>query len=224
MRFKPTFLMMILSLAWLAGCAAPLEATEAPAFLASALPGVLVSPTPPPSATPTHRVEMTDTPGAPTRTPLPVSPEAASANPPGGPLVITVLPVDPAASGGSPAPTALSGSILGTPPSLLPLAGRDGQPLPITLADSGRQVSLAPGQQILFQLSENYTWKIQVADPAVLGKLQTATPPGGSQGVFEARQPGQTSLTAVGDPLCRSAKPPCAVPSIRFQIEILVQG
>ncbi len=222
MRFKSISLLVILALglAWLAGCGAPLETTDAPPGLASALPGVLASPPPPPTPTATHLVALTDTPRAPTRTPLPVTPEPASANSSGGPLVITVLP---ASAVGSPEPTALAGAAPGKPPRLLPLAGRDGQPLPITQAENGRQVSLSPGQQIILQLSETYTWQIEVSDLTVLSKIQAAAPASGSQGAFEARRPGQASLTAVGDPLCRSAKPPCAAPAVQFQIEILVQ-
>jgi photosystem II stability/assembly factor-like uncharacterized protein len=42
----------------------------------------------------------------------------------------------------------------------------------------------------------------------------------GAQGLYKGNQPGQTTLTASGDPLCRQSTPPCAQPSLNFQITV----
>jgi hypothetical protein len=44
----------------------------------------------------------------------------------------------------------------------------------------------------------------------------------GAQGVYAAKQPGQTTLTASGDPVCRTAQPPCGAPSRAFRVQIVV--
>jgi hypothetical protein len=45
----------------------------------------------------------------------------------------------------------------------------------------------------------------------------------GAQGVYEAKAPGKTTLTATGDPACRRATPACAAPSRLFTLTLEVR-
>jgi hypothetical protein len=104
-----------------------------------------------------------------------------------------------------------------TPPATPPPAPA------VTLDDNGKTISLQVGQQFLLDLGEEYTWTVTVADPAIVSRVVNVTVIRGAQGLYEAHQAGSTTLTAVGDPVCRQAQPPCAAPSIQFQIDITVQ-
>ena len=93
---------------------------------------------------------------------------------------------------------------------------------PITLADNGRTIDLAVGDRVLLQLGDAYIWTVQIADPAVLSRVVNITVVNGAQGVYEAKQPGTTTLTAAGDPACRQVQPPCAQPSRLFRVQVRV--
>jgi hypothetical protein len=93
----------------------------------------------------------------------------------------------------------------------------------VTLADQGQTLTFQVGQNFLLFLGNDYAWKATAGDPAVVGHLPDVFIVPGSQGLFEARQPGHTTLTASGDPACRQAQPPCAVPSKVFSVQIVVQ-
>ncbi len=93
----------------------------------------------------------------------------------------------------------------------------------VTLQDQGKTVQLAVGETFLLQLGEDYTWDIQIADPAVLSRVVNITVVRGAQGVYQALKSGTTTLTAAGDPVCRQAKPPCGRPSILFSLTIEVK-
>ncbi len=98
-----------------------------------------------------------------------------------------------------------------------PPAGRT-----VTLADDGRTISLHPGESFLLNLGAGYYWQIAIGDPAVLGLPASSAVGTGAQGVFVANQPGQTTLTAIGDPLCRATQPQCGQPSRAFRIQVIV--
>jgi hypothetical protein len=93
----------------------------------------------------------------------------------------------------------------------------------VTLADQGQTLTFQVGQNFLLFLGNDYAWKATAGDPAVVGHLPDVFVIPGSQGLFEARQPGHTTLTATGDPACRQAQPPCAAPSKVFSVQIVVQ-
>lgn len=95
-------------------------------------------------------------------------------------------------------------------------------PPPITLADNGRVIDLALGDQVLLALGEDYVWTVRVADTDVLGRVVNVTVIQGTQGVYEARRTGQTTLEATGDPPCRQAQPACARPSLLFRVQARV--
>ena len=94
----------------------------------------------------------------------------------------------------------------------------------ITLADNGQTIPLAVGDRFLLELGGPYIWKVQIADPSVIAQLPTPLSPINSQGLFEAVGPGTTTLTAFGDPPCRSLKPACGLPSLLFRITLVVGG
>ena len=75
----------------------------------------------------------------------------------------------------------------------------------------------------MLKLGEIYNWDVTISDPNVLNRVINIMVIRGAQGLFEAHQTGQVNLTAVGDPLCRSVKPACMMPSLLFKISITVQ-
>ena len=93
----------------------------------------------------------------------------------------------------------------------------------VTLADDGQTLTFQAGQSFLLFLGNNYTWNATAVDPAVVSHMPDVFVIPGSQGLFRARQPGQTTLTATGDPACRQQQPPCAAPSMLFSVQVVVQ-
>jgi hypothetical protein len=96
-------------------------------------------------------------------------------------------------------------------------------PRTVTLTDSGQTLQLQVGDRFLLDLDAGLNWDVTVDDPTVVSLAVDAGVPGGAQGFYEARQTGQTMLTAVGDPQCRQAQPPCGAPSRLFRLTIAVQ-
>ena len=93
----------------------------------------------------------------------------------------------------------------------------------VTLADDGSTITLHVGDSFLLQLGEDYTWTPIVDDQAIVSRAKGIAVVRGAQGVYDALKVGKTTLTAVGDPVCRQAKPPCERPSREFKIQIVVQ-
>ncbi|MHB9031772.1 MAG: hypothetical protein ACYC6L_01865 [Anaerolineae bacterium] len=93
----------------------------------------------------------------------------------------------------------------------------------ITLGDNNKTITLAVNERVLLNLGEGYTWNVTVADQSVISRVVNITVIRGAQGVYEAHKAGQTTLTAVGDPACRTAKPPCEQPSRSFSVTIVVK-
>ncbi len=94
----------------------------------------------------------------------------------------------------------------------------------VTLDDNGYTIQLNVGERFLLDLAESFDWTVQVADQSVLSRLVNVAVIRGAQGLYEAKKPGSTELTATGDPPCRKAQPPCAAPSIVFRITVVVAG
>ena len=92
----------------------------------------------------------------------------------------------------------------------------------ITLADNGKSITLNTGESFLLKLGESYNWNIVVDNQTVLSRMTNVMVVRGAQGIYEAHNPGQTTLTGVGDPLCLSAVPSCKMPSIHFQLGVVV--
>ncbi len=94
----------------------------------------------------------------------------------------------------------------------------------ITMNDNGRTITLQVGEQFLLNLCDNLDWQWQIDYPAIVSRVPNVLTIRGSQGLFEARQPGQTTLTARGDPPCRKAQPACMTPSFLFRAQIVVRA
>jgi hypothetical protein len=75
----------------------------------------------------------------------------------------------------------------------------------------------------LLQLGEEYTWDVSVSDQNVVSRVRNITVVRGAQGIYNALQAGTVTLSATGDPVCLQAKPPCAMPSIMFEIKVVVK-
>ena len=92
----------------------------------------------------------------------------------------------------------------------------------VTLADNGKTIHMAVGQSFLLKLGEDYDWSITVSDQNVINRVKNIAVIRGAQGVYDALARGTSTLSATGDPLCRTATPACASPSILFSITVIV--
>jgi hypothetical protein len=92
----------------------------------------------------------------------------------------------------------------------------------VTLADNGKTIHMVVGQSFLLKLGLNYDWNISVSDQNVISRVKNIAVIVGAQGVYDALAKGTAVLSAVGDPQCRTATPPCASPSIMFSVNIIV--
>jgi hypothetical protein len=110
-----------------------------------------------------------------------------------------------------------------TSPIATPTAGESASQT-VTLDNNGQTITLSVGERFLLKLGEEYDWTVTVADPSIVSRVVNITVVRGAQGVYEAHKPGSTTLTASGDPVCRQAQPPCGMPSILFEITMVVQG
>jgi predicted secreted protein len=113
------------------------------------------------------------------------------------------------------------------PPTPIPATATPSATAPsvqtVTLDENGGTITLKIGERFLLELGENYDWTVTVADQTILSRVVNVTVVRGAQGLYEAHKPGTTKLTAVGDPFCRKAQPPCAAPSLLFEIEVIVK-
>lgn len=100
--------------------------------------------------------------------------------------------------------------------------GEQSQNKVITLADNGKSIILQKGESFLLKLGENYNWNVDIDDKTIVSRVMNIMVIRGAQGVYDAHNPGQTMLTAVGDPLCRSSVPACGMSSIQFKLNITV--
>ncbi len=93
----------------------------------------------------------------------------------------------------------------------------------ITLAQDGQTIQLDVGDRFLLDLGSDFNWTVTVADQTVVSRVIGVLVIKGAQGLYEAKRPGQTELTAVGDPPCRQTRPPCGMPSRLFRLQIIVR-
>ena len=93
----------------------------------------------------------------------------------------------------------------------------------VTLADNGQTITLRVGDSFLLQLGEDYNWTPTVDDQTIVSRAKNIAVIRGAQGVYDALKAGETTLTAIGDPACLQATPPCKRPSLMFTIQIVVQ-
>lgn len=96
--------------------------------------------------------------------------------------------------------------------------------LRLTTADDGRTIDLVVGQRFLLALGSSLNWTVAVADPAVVSRVVNILVVRGAQGVYVAKSPGTTTLSATGEASCRQAKPPCAIAARGFRVTLVVQA
>jgi hypothetical protein len=85
----------------------------------------------------------------------------------------------------------------------------------ITVADAGQTVTLRQGERFTLDLGEGYAWDVIIADDTIVGPVDDGS-------VYEAFQPGSTSLLLSGDPACSRARTRCLIPSLSFEVRVLV--
>ena len=127
----------------------------------------------------------------------------------------TVAPLPPSSVTETPpsAPAALP------TPTAVPLAS-DAAPIVVTIANDGTTLHLAVGQRFTLDLGNGEDWMVKVADEQVVQHVTGVPLPAGAQGIYEARKPGATVLTAVGSPHCTSGV--CPLFRLGFSVSITV--
>ena len=75
---------------------------------------------------------------------------------------------------------------------------------------------------MLIQLGTDLNWTVTISDPEVLARVPGITIVRGAQGLYVARQAGQATISAVGDPPCRNSTPPCMAPSVLVAVTVMV--
>jgi hypothetical protein len=127
----------------------------------------------------------------------------------------------------NPAVTAISsgstGEVTPAPPTSLPVEPTAGGQIIVTLDDQGKTIYLTVGEDFLLKLGDEYTWEVNISDQNVLNRVKNIMVVRGAQGVYNAGQAGKVTLSATGDPQCRQSQPPCGMPSILFQITVIVK-
>lgn len=116
-----------------------------------------------------------------------------------------------------------SPQLQGTPtPSPIPPQTGDGG-LTISLADNGKTIEMNVGDTALLKLGNEYDWNISIADESIISRVKNIMVINGAQGVYQALKAGTTVMSVSGDPACRASTPPCMMPSLLFQVTIVVR-
>jgi hypothetical protein len=126
-------------------------------------------------------------------------------------------------SGSVTAGTARTGG--GTAPTTSTTAAPSPAPA-LTREDDGRTYTAHVGEVINVHLTADSgtRWSAPTSDSAaVLAGSGTTAPDGAGNGSFTARSPGTARITATQDPQCRSASPPCGMPSRMYSVTISVK-
>lgn len=117
-----------------------------------------------------------------------------------------------------------------TPPPTLPVAPPTASPpsagtvvRTISDADSGQTITLRPGERVQLLLSTRWNWEIATSDPAVFALVPDAPVILLSQGIYEARMPGQATLTGTGRPAGCVTGQVCIQIVAELRVEIVVQ-
>jgi len=94
----------------------------------------------------------------------------------------------------------------------------------IVFADNGKIFRFDVGDSFLLNLGDEvYEWNVSVENQNVVALKMGIMIIKGAQGNYEALNPGVTTLTAIGDPLCRKSSPPCGMPTILFRATLVVE-
>jgi hypothetical protein len=95
----------------------------------------------------------------------------------------------------------------------------------LTLADLGKTIDLAVGQQFLVKLGGGYAWTVHFADLTNVVAVPTLLPILGAQGIYEPVAAGKVSFVASGEPACSSKDDPsCPKEPLVFEVTIKIGG
>lgn len=92
----------------------------------------------------------------------------------------------------------------------------------ITLADGGKTVNFAVGERFLLDLGMGMQWTVAPFNPPIVTLVTTENLPAGAQGLYQTLAPGEVTLMAAGGPPCLRSHPPCMMPSIAFQVRLVI--
>jgi len=82
----------------------------------------------------------------------------------------------------------------GSTPQIIPTTG-------VTKTDNGKTFILHPGECFLLNLGTDvFDWSVNIDDQNVLAMVKGVMVIRGAQGIYQAADPGQAVLTAVGTP------------------------
>jgi hypothetical protein len=136
-----------------------------------------------------------------------------------GALILSACMPQPGSGGST---TSGSGSgVTSTPGSTEPPSGTP-QSITVTLDDQGKTINLRVGDSFLLKLGEGYDWNITISDQSIVSRAMGIAVIRGAQGVYDAHKAGTVTLSATGDPQCLQSQPSCGLPSISFEVTIVV--
>ncbi len=192
--FRVYLLLLTIMVMLLVGCNGQLSATM------NSLPST-PAPSSAPSGTPTVTIAATltqpATPVNPTNSPAPNITQTSTS------VGLTATPLSP--------PTALPAPAMPTAPLQSPAVRG------ITRADNGKTVYLRVGEEFLLQLGSSTDWKPTPSD------LRVVRPVPGTPNLYQTFAPGTIRVSLGLEPPCRTAHPPCLMPTVLFQVTIVVR-
>lgn len=92
----------------------------------------------------------------------------------------------------------------------------------VTLDDDERTVTFRVGDEFLLYLGTDFTWTIDGFDTNVIGMIPQYVLLRGSQGLFQAKAAGRSTITVTGAPICEGDTP-CQQGSRTFTVTIVVE-
>lgn len=95
--------------------------------------------------------------------------------------------------------------------------------LVITLEDVGKTLTMRTQGGFLLRLGEEFNWSVTVTPSDVITLNSKVSLEPGEQGVYIARKRGSAVLQAIGEPVCLAYDPPCSLPNVLFEMNVLVE-
>jgi hypothetical protein len=135
---------------------------------------------------------------------------------------------------GSESPSASPSSQVAEAPSAVPISARTAGPTPtplvappgeyiLTPTDNGATIVVSQSQTVLVLLGRSLHWQVSVTGSTILvGDPKVALVPG-AQAILTANKPGRATVTAIGNPSCRTAKPACSTSPTKIVVRFIVQ-
>jgi hypothetical protein len=93
----------------------------------------------------------------------------------------------------------------------------------IVATDSGKEFTLAPGEETNLRLSSEYVWSEPVVEGRAieLFRVDYIQDPGFSEWLVQGAQPGTATISSLGEPAC-DGEHGCPDEPVRFQVTITV--